>query len=359
MLVKSIWRLSGVPTSEIHSEAHRVEKGIKQMKLFKKAIYWSWGLPLIAGATALVLGGCCSSSGSKAAYAAPEPAYAGGTAEQPPASTTGTYAEEGKPSGEIPLWKEDLKVGKREVEVGSVRLQKTVKERTANEPLDLNQQEIVIDRVPGGQAQDKGKAFQNSEIVIPLKREESVVEIDKVPAGTVTVHTRWSTEHTNVTAQLRQEDVTVSKQGDTKNVMFGSNFKGNTENEAMGGAESPSGQTAGGAGGSGVITDASVFATADPATLTGRPVNLSGLQVQRVVGGKLFVMQAGNGQQLYVVDKDQTLSNINPGDTLQIQGKVQQPGTGMSSMGLNSQDMQALNSQRCYISADDIQVVNQ
>ena len=77
----------------------------------------------------------------------------------------------------LPLYSESLRVGKREVENGSVRLHKVVRTENASQPIDLRRETVVIDReafdqarrdATAGQPNDLGMAFQEKEITIDL-----------------------------------------------------------------------------------------------------------------------------------------------------------------------------------------------
>ncbi|PTY06238.1 hypothetical protein DB347_12380 [Opitutaceae bacterium EW11] len=78
----------------------------------------------------------------------------------------------------IRLKEEQVKVGKRGIEAGGVRLRKVVRTETVNTPVELRREEIVIERVPADQvsACDMSPSFQEEDIFIPLRREEPVVE---------------------------------------------------------------------------------------------------------------------------------------------------------------------------------------
>ena len=145
----------------------------------------------------------------------------------------------------IPLYKEDLDVSKRTVDAGTVRVKKIVNTQTVTQPVELRQDEIVIERQPASEnaSAPSGTAFQEQEKVIHLSREEPVVEKRISSSGQVVVKARSTTEQQNVQGQVRSEDVAVEKSGNAENVTIGQGVQ--QSGEATGGAESPSGQSSG------------------------------------------------------------------------------------------------------------------
>jgi len=78
--------------------------------------------------------------------------------------------------GTMALHEEQLRVGKREVEAGAVRLRKIVRTERVNQPVELKREDVVVERVPAHEARASGQPFSGQEQVIPLRREEPVVE---------------------------------------------------------------------------------------------------------------------------------------------------------------------------------------
>ncbi len=110
----------------------------------------------------------------------------------------------------IPLKEETLKVGKREVEYGGVRLRKIIRTETVNQPVELSREEIVIERVPAsGEPQAGEMKFDEKEIYIPLRREEPVVEKTTRTREEIHVGKRRETEQENVQGEVRREDVEI------------------------------------------------------------------------------------------------------------------------------------------------------
>jgi len=104
-------------------------------------------------------------------------------------------------------------VGKRQVEVGSVRLRKIVRTETVNQPVEIQREEIVIERVPASGQPASGKAFENQDIYIPLRREEPVVQKESRVREEVKVSKKSQTERQNVSQQVRREELDVQNSG--------------------------------------------------------------------------------------------------------------------------------------------------
>jgi uncharacterized protein (TIGR02271 family) len=107
------------------------------------------------------------------------------------------------------LHEEQLHVGKREVEAGSVRLRKIVRTERVQQPVELKREEVVVERVPANEARESGQPFQGQEQVIPLRREEAVIEKENVVREGVRARKRTETERENVSEEVRREDVEV------------------------------------------------------------------------------------------------------------------------------------------------------
>ncbi len=318
----------------------------------------------VAGMIALTAGCCGTSTTRTARYERyNRTAYAGGTYESsapaPQPARTESYATTettgfGATNMVVPLYQEQVNVGKREVESGSVRLKKIVRTETVNVPVELRHEEVVIDRdnnARAGQTAALGQPFQEGETVIPLRREEAVVEKQTASAGQIVVQTRFAGERTNVQAQVRKEDIDIAKQGNTQNVII----SGNVHAQATGAAETPGGQAYGSASAN-VITDpATIYTSSDPATFADRPVRFEKAKVRRVVGDRLIVLGSDN-QNLYVIP-EQGASMPTEGDTVIITGKVTKSPGSASELGLSGEAAQTFGSQPIYVDARSIQVV--
>ena len=114
----------------------------------------------------------------------------------------------------VKLHEEQVKIGKRQVEAGGVRLRKVIRTETVNQPVELQREEIVVERVPAsGESRAGAKDFQQEDIFIPLRREEAVVEKQTRVREEVRVSKKAQTERQNVSEQVRKEDVEVQNTG--------------------------------------------------------------------------------------------------------------------------------------------------
>ncbi len=116
----------------------------------------------------------------------------------------------------IQLREESIRVGKREVEYGGVRLRKVVRTETVNQPVELSREEIVIERVPLSGAEQTSELIgkDEQEIYIPLRRQEAVVEKTTRAREEVRVGKRMETEKENVEGEVRREDIEIEHDAD-------------------------------------------------------------------------------------------------------------------------------------------------
>src|SRR5437899_1632446 len=117
----------------------------------------------------------------------------------------------------VQLREEQLKVGKREVEAGGVRLRKIIRAETVNQPVELRREEILVERVSGTESGIKPQSgsgeFQEQDIYIPLRREEPVVEKEARVREEVRVSKKAETDRQTVAQQVRKEDVEIQRSG--------------------------------------------------------------------------------------------------------------------------------------------------
>jgi uncharacterized protein (TIGR02271 family) len=144
--------------------------------------------------------------------AAGEPRFDTGLQHEPSAPKA-----EGTEEARIPLHEEEVRVGKREVEVGGIRLRKIVRTETVSQPVELEREEVVIERVPASEASKAGEAvgrsFAEEEVFIPLRREEAVIEKKDRIREEVRAHKAREIERQQVSETVRKEDVKVEKEG--------------------------------------------------------------------------------------------------------------------------------------------------
>jgi uncharacterized protein (TIGR02271 family) len=113
----------------------------------------------------------------------------------------------------ITLNKEEVKIGKREVEAGGIRLRKVIHTETVNQPVELQREEIVIERVPASDRSPSRTdvAFREEEIYVPLRRQEAVVEKTTRATEEVRVGKKRETERKDITETVRREDVDIQR----------------------------------------------------------------------------------------------------------------------------------------------------
>jgi uncharacterized protein (TIGR02271 family) len=293
---------------------------------------------LIASSVVLI-NGCCTShkGGGGATYSSYEsPAPAPTTEAKPAAETVSSGAVT------IPLYEENVAVGKREVDAGTVTIRKVVKTETVNQPVELRRETISIDRQPAsGQPADQSKAFTDQQYTIQLHNEEPVVEKRVVQTGQVVASKKATTEQTTVQREIRKEDVAIDK--------------GNAQ-VSEGAATSPGGESQGSASG-GTITDLNTLSTTtDASSVHGRMVQCSSIKVLQVVDPSLIVVGGESGQTRVYVHLQQPAQDIKPGDMVSITGTVKKSSKATDITGSASSTVsQTLNAQPFFIEAQSCQ----
>jgi uncharacterized protein (TIGR02271 family) len=291
--------------------------------------------------------GCASKKHTSACYS-PPPATAYAPPPEPaPAPKEAAQTSQG--SIVVPLQQETFTVGKREVDAGSVRLKKIVKTETINQPIELRREVVVIDRTAGsGEAAGNKaltKAFTEEETVIPLRREEAVIQKQTVSAGEIVVRTSAKTEQSSVQAQVRREDIDLSGLN-SANVVVSENVK---SPPPAGAASTPGGKSTGAASSSGTITDPGTLSSDDIARYSGWEVRFKEMKVQKVVSDRVITVNTGSGRPLYVVAGQPPATALRAGDSVIISGKIMRSGSVVTQSGLDDKGSQTLAQQPYYI----------
>lgn len=157
-----------------------------------------------------------STAGTGAASAAASKARLGWEEAKHAAKAAWHRVETGD-SVRVPITEEQVKVGKREVEEGAVRLRKVVHTETVNQPVELKREEVIVERVTAGTpGAVPENAFQEGTIEVPLKREEAVVEKTAHVTGEVRLKKNVEHETQNVQETIRKEDVRVENEGNAR-----------------------------------------------------------------------------------------------------------------------------------------------
>jgi uncharacterized protein (TIGR02271 family) len=115
----------------------------------------------------------------------------------------------------IPVTEEQVKVGKRQVDEGTATIRKDVRTERVDTPVDLEHEELVVERSDKGGGKVPEDAFREGEVRIPLKKEEPVVEKEQRVVGEVRVGKKKEVERQNVAETARKEDVKVEQKGDS------------------------------------------------------------------------------------------------------------------------------------------------
>ncbi len=114
----------------------------------------------------------------------------------------------------VPVYEEELTVGKRQEELGQVHLHKDVVQEQQSVSLNLRHEEITVERVPlSGQVSDAdlATAFQNRDIEVPLMGEEAVVSKQAHVVEEVRLHKDQVSETEQVSDTVRKERVIVDE----------------------------------------------------------------------------------------------------------------------------------------------------
>ncbi len=115
------------------------------------------------------------------------------------------------------LSEEQVKVGKRTVEAGTVRLRKVIRTEIVNQPVEVKREEVVVERVSADQVHAGAATsdFKDETIDVPLTREEVVVSKEAHVTGAVRLHKTAEAETQTVSETVRKEDVEVVRDGKT------------------------------------------------------------------------------------------------------------------------------------------------
>jgi uncharacterized protein (TIGR02271 family) len=131
----------------------------------------------------------------------------------------GTQQRTGRETNEatVKLSEEQLKVGKREVEAGGIRLRKIIRTETVNQPVTLKREEVIVERVPASEARATGeRCFEQEEIYVPLRREEAVIQKEARVREEVRVRKEAQQDQQTITENVRREDVEIERQGEAR-----------------------------------------------------------------------------------------------------------------------------------------------
>ncbi len=127
----------------------------------------------------------------------------------------------------VPVYEEELVVGKRQEEEGRVHLHKEVTSEQETVPVTLRREEVTVERVPFTGNVDPNAArtaFQGQDIDVPVMGEEAVVSKQAHEVEEVRLHKQATEEQQQVSDTVRRERVVVDGvdqqqgAGDARNV---------------------------------------------------------------------------------------------------------------------------------------------
>jgi uncharacterized protein (TIGR02271 family) len=134
-------------------------------------------------------------------------------------SATTTAASGGQAIAEehIPIVEEELRVGKREVEQGGVRVHSHVVEQPVHEEVRLREEHVEIERRPvsGSTANLGADAFQERTVEMDATAEEAVVAKEAVVREELVVRKEASQRTETIDDTVRRTEVDVDKDVDT------------------------------------------------------------------------------------------------------------------------------------------------
>jgi len=140
---------------------------------------------------------------------------AGGTTDQTVnqgAATDRTVRQADTSDIRVPVYEEELVVGKRQEQVGDVHLHKEIVQEQESVPVTLRHEEVTVERVPiTGQASqaDLQNAFQGQDIEVPVMGEEAVAGKQVREVEEVRLHKQATEEQQQVSGTVRKERVIV------------------------------------------------------------------------------------------------------------------------------------------------------
>lgn len=120
-------------------------------------------------------------------------------------------------SAEVALHEERVRVGKRVVPAGGVRIRKVVRTEVVHPPVEVRREEIVVERIPPGELAPSeadglpSEPFVEGEVVLAEHREEPVFSKTTEVSEGVRAHVREWVEREEVRADVRREDVEVER----------------------------------------------------------------------------------------------------------------------------------------------------
>jgi uncharacterized protein (TIGR02271 family) len=127
---------------------------------------------------------------------------------------TGTYSRDAVGAetgdGRLTRTEEELRIGKREVSRGEVRVGKHVETEQVREPVTRRREEVVIERRPvSGDHVGDAATIGDAEVRVPLMEEEVIVEKRPVVKEELVIGKRVVEERDVVEAEVRKEQFDI------------------------------------------------------------------------------------------------------------------------------------------------------
>jgi uncharacterized protein (TIGR02271 family) len=128
----------------------------------------------------------------------------------------------------VPIHEERLDVEKREGEMGSVDIHKTVETEQINVPIELRHEEVTVDRVDVADrptaAGEMENAFEEGTIRVPVRGEEAFVNKEAVVTGEVVIDREVQAERQTISDTVRKERVDVDENWGRDRAAFEEHF---------------------------------------------------------------------------------------------------------------------------------------
>lgn len=107
---------------------------------------------------------------------------------------------------------EELRIGRRQVPAGEVRVHKRVETEHVNEPVTRTREDVRVERRPASGRTDRAEIGED-EIRVPITEEEVVVEKRPVVKEELVIAKEQKTDRQHVEADVRKERVDVERVG--------------------------------------------------------------------------------------------------------------------------------------------------
>ena len=128
-----------------------------------------------------------------------------------------TAAQQGEGVARLPVVEEELRIGKREVQTGGVRVRQEVSERPVEEQVNLREERVSVERRPVDRPIGDAAAFQERTIEATETSEQAVVAKEARVVEEVVVNKEVEQRAETVRDTVRRTDVKVEKiEPDTK-----------------------------------------------------------------------------------------------------------------------------------------------